>query len=168
MKNKTKEIEVESHRKKRVAISCHINGKHYSFKVHPMMRALDVIREEARLTGTKEGCGAGECGACSIIVDGNLVNSCLMPAIHLQDVNITTIEGIAGKRGLHKLQKSFLEQGASQCGICTPGMILAAHEFLKRNPKPKEAEIMEALSGNICRCTGYTKVFDAIKMLQAK
>lgn len=147
---------------KKTRITCVINKKIYSFNVHPMMRALDLIREEAELTGTKEGCGAGECGACSIILDGKLVNSCLIPAIDLDGGDILTVEGISEKNKLSKIQKSFLERGGAQCGFCTPGMIMASYDLLKRYKNPTLKDVKEGLSGNICRCTGYTKIFDAV------
>jgi carbon-monoxide dehydrogenase small subunit len=126
-----------------------------------MARLLDVLRDELRLTGTKEGCGEGECGACSVEMDGALVNSCLVPLIHAEGVDILTIEGVARER-LHPIQQAFLEQGGAQCGICTPGMILAALNLLSRHPKPTETEIREGLAGNLCRCTGYTKIFESV------
>jgi carbon-monoxide dehydrogenase small subunit len=126
-----------------------------------MARLLDVLRDELRLTGTKEGCGEGECGACSLEMDGALVNSCLVPLMHAEGSEILTIEGVARER-LHPIQQAFLEQGGAQCGICTPGMILAALNLLSRHPKPTETEIREGLAGNLCRCTGYTKIFESV------
>jgi carbon-monoxide dehydrogenase small subunit len=127
-----------------------------------MARLLDVLREQAGLTGTKEGCGEGECGACSIEMDGALVNSCLVPALQAEGAKIRTIEGVADDARLHVVQQAFLMHGGAQCGICTPGMILAAANLLARNPRPSEAEIREGLSGNLCRCTGYTKIFASV------
>ena len=126
-----------------------------------MMRLLDAIRQSG-LTGTKEGCGEGECGACGVLLDGTLVNSCLTPLIHANDAAITTIEGVAAGNMLHEVQEAFLEHGGAQCGICTPGMVLAAVSLLERNPAPTEADIREGLAGNLCRCTGYMKIFDAV------
>jgi carbon-monoxide dehydrogenase small subunit len=126
-----------------------------------MARLLDVLREQLSLTGTKEGCGEGECGACSVMMDGALVNSCLVPALHAEGAEILTIEGVAKER-LHPMQQAFLEHGGAQCGICTPGMILAAMNLLSRHPQPTENEIREGLAGNLCRCTGYTKILESI------
>jgi len=127
-----------------------------------MARLLDVLREELKLTGTKDGCGEGECGACSIELNGELVNSCLIPALHAQGTTIRTIEGVADGERLHAVQEAFIACGGAQCGICTPGMILAAVNLVERNPRPNEADIREGLAGNLCRCTGYIKIFDAI------
>src|SRR4051812_46516342 len=126
-----------------------------------MARLLDVIRQSG-LTGTKEGCGEGECGACAVLLDGALVNSCLTPLAHAEDASLTTIEGIAGDEALHQIQLSFLECGGAQCGICTPGMVLAARDLLSRNTDPSEDEVRAALAGNLCRCTGYTRIFAAV------
>jgi carbon-monoxide dehydrogenase small subunit len=126
-----------------------------------MARLLDAIRA-AGFTGTKEGCGEGECGACSVLIDSELVNSCLTPLAHAAGTSITTIEGIATGDALHTIQESFLECGGAQCGICTPGMVLAAYELLRRNPEPGEADIRAALAGNLCRCTGYMRIFDSV------
>jgi carbon-monoxide dehydrogenase small subunit len=127
-----------------------------------MERLLDVLREQLRLTGTKEGCGEGECGACSVILDGVLVNSCLVPAAQAEGAHITTIEGVAQEGRLDAVQQAFIEHGGAQCGICTPGMVLAAVNLLARNPQPDEAAIREALAGNLCRCTGYMKIFASV------
>ena len=126
-------------------------------------RAVDVLREDLGLTGTKEGCGSGECGACAILVDGESKLSCLMVAAQLQDRKITTIEGIAPKDGYHPIQEAFIEKGAVQCGFCSPGMIIGSVDMLSRNPRPTREEIREGLSGNICRCTGYQKIVDAVE-----
>lgn len=127
-----------------------------------MARLLDVLREDLKLTGTKEGCGEGECGACSVLIDGELVNSCLVPIAQLDGAKIQTVEGVARGRKLHPVQKAFIDAGGAQCGICTPGMIVAAVSLLKKHPKPTRAQIRDGLAGNLCRCTGYTKIFDAV------
>jgi len=127
-----------------------------------MERLLDVLREQLRLTGTKEGCGEGECGACSVMIDGRIVNSCLVPVAQVEGAKIQTIEGIAGVDQLHAVQQAFIECGGAQCGICTPGMVLAAVDLLKRNPDPTEADIRNGLAGNLCRCTGYMKIFESV------
>jgi len=146
----------------KIRVQCEINGKAMSLEAYPMARLLDVLREQAGLTGTKEGCGEGECGACSIEMDGALVNSCLVPALQADGAKIRTIEGVADAGVLSAVQKAFLAHGGAQCGICTPGMILAARNLLSRNAEPKENEVREALSGNLCRCTGYTKIFESV------
>jgi carbon-monoxide dehydrogenase small subunit len=145
-----------------IRIQCQINGRATTLEAYPMSRLLDVLREQAHLTGTKEGCGEGECGACSVEIDGALVNSCLVPALHAEGTAIRTIEGVAELAQLHAVQQAFLTQGGAQCGICTPGMILAAVNLLARNPHPTEPEIREGLSGNLCRCTGYMKIFASV------
>jgi carbon-monoxide dehydrogenase small subunit len=147
---------------RKIRVQCVINGCAATFEAHPMARLLDVLREQAGLTGTKEGCGEGECGACSIEMDGALVNSCLVPALQAEGAKIRTIEGVADDARLHAVQQAFLMHGGAQCGICTPGMILAAVNLLVRNPRPSETEIREGLSGNLCRCTGYTKIFASV------
>jgi carbon-monoxide dehydrogenase small subunit len=146
----------------KIRVNCEINGKACSLEAYPMARLLDVLREQAGLTGTKEGCGEGECGACSIELDGLLVNSCLVPAVQADGAKIRTIEGVANASELSAVQQAFLTHGGAQCGICTPGMILAARNLLSRNAQPTETEIREALSGNLCRCTGYTKIFESV------
>jgi aerobic carbon-monoxide dehydrogenase small subunit len=146
----------------KIAIQCTVNGGPVSLRAYPMARLLDVLREELRLTGTKEGCGEGECGACSVIIDGELVNSCLVPALQAEGAAIRTIEGVAQNDRLHAVQDAFLIHGGAQCGICTPGMILAAVNLLERVPHPSEAEIRAGLAGNLCRCTGYMKIFEAV------
>jgi aerobic carbon-monoxide dehydrogenase small subunit len=143
-------------------ISLSVNGAARTIRAYPMARLLDVLRDELNLTGTKEGCGEGECGSCSILMDGVLVNSCLIPALQANGTSIITIEGLANDDRLHPLQKSFLECGAAQCGICTPGMILAAVHLLEKIPQPSLEEIREGLSGNLCRCTGYLQIFEAV------
>jgi len=124
---------------------------------------IDILREDSNLTGTKEGCGAGECGACTILVDGESRLSCLMLAAQLEGRSVTTIEGIASEDRLHPLQEAFVEHGAVQCGFCIPGMVLSAVDLLQRNPNPTRMEIRQGLSGNLCRCTGYQKIVDAVK-----
>ncbi len=127
-----------------------------------MARLLDVLREQLQLTGTKEGCGEGECGACSVQIDGRIVNSCLVPVAQVEGVSIKTIEGVASEDQLHAVQQAFIECGGAQCGICTPGMVMAAVDLLERNPNPTEADIRTGLAGNLCRCTGYMKIFDSV------
>lgn len=127
-----------------------------------MARLLDVLREQLQLTGTKEGCGEGECGACTVIIDGQIVNSCLVPMAQVIGTQITTIEGVANGNDLHAVQQAFIEHGGAQCGICTPGMVLAAVDLLKRNPEPSENDIRNGLAGNLCRCTGYMKIFESV------
>ena len=147
---------------RKIRVQCEINGQAMSLQTHSMARLLDVLREQAGLTGTKEGCGEGECGACSIELDGALVNSCLIPALHAEGAKIRTIEGVANADVLNAVQQAFLTHGGAQCGICTPGMILAATNLLSRNAQPTENDVREALSGNLCRCTGYTKIFESV------
>ena len=137
-----------------------VNGLAREVAVHPMARLLDVIRHELQLTGTKEGCGEGECGACSVLVDGELVNGCLVPVLQVEGASIQTIEGVATGQQLHRVQQAFLEMGGAQCGICTPGMVMAVINLIS-NGQNTDQEIREGLSGNLCRCTGYTKIFQA-------
>jgi carbon-monoxide dehydrogenase small subunit len=143
-------------------ISFQVNGKLVAVRTYPMERLLDVLREQLGLTGTKEGCGEGECGSCSVLVDGVLVNSCLVPVLQAKDAKITTIEGLAEGARLHALQQAFLDCGGAQCGICTPGMILAALHLLGKKPQPTTEDIREGLSGNLCRCTGYAQIVEAV------
>ena len=140
-----------------------VNGSLCEVQSQPMKRLLDVLREDLELTGTKEGCGEGECGACSVIVDGEVVNSCLIPVCQVTGSSILTVEGLAPGDELSPLQQSFLECGAAQCGICTPGMLIAAKALLDSNPKPSRDDIRVAIAGNLCRCTGYIKIIDAIE-----
>jgi carbon-monoxide dehydrogenase small subunit len=147
-------------------IELRVNGEDRMVETYPMARLLDVLREEIGLTGTKEGCGEGECGACAVLVDGELVNSCLVPALQAAGSVVLTIEGLEGLDGngrLHPIQKAFAETGGTQCGICTPGMILASYQLLERHPRPTEEQIRAGLAGNLCRCTGYQKIFDAVR-----
>jgi carbon-monoxide dehydrogenase small subunit len=139
-----------------------VNAEDVELRGHPMMRLLDALRRELRLTGTKEGCGEGECGACSVMLDGRLVNSCLVPLLHADGASITTIEGVTDSDHLHRVQEAFIQCGAAQCGICTPGMVLAAVDLLQRIPSPTDADIRAGLSGNLCRCTGYMRIFEAV------
>jgi len=143
-------------------ITLTVNGKTVTVHVHAMERLLDVLRHELRLTGTKEGCGEGECGSCSVLLNGMLVNSCLIPALQASGTKIITIEGLAADGRLGGLQQAFLDCGGTQCGICTPGMILAAFHLLSKKPQPTLEEIREGLSGNLCRCTGYMQIFEAV------
>jgi carbon-monoxide dehydrogenase small subunit len=142
-------------------ISFTVNGEPKIVHAYPMERLLDVLRHELGLTGAKEGCGEGECGSCSVLVDGVLVNSCLVPISQAQGANVTTIEGIAGKGDVNRLQQAMLDCGGAQCGICTPGIILAASYLLSKKPHPTAEEIKEGLSGNLCRCTGYAQICEA-------
>jgi len=139
------------------------NGITREIDVPPMKRLLDVLREDLRLTGTKEGCGEGECGACSVIVDGEVINSCLVPVCQVNGATILTVEGLARDGRLDPLQQAFLECGGAQCGICTPGMLIAARALLDENSHPSRNDIKEAIAGNLCRCTGDVKIIDAIQ-----
>ena len=140
-----------------------VNGATRSAEVPPMKRLLDVLRDDLRLTGTKEGCGEGECGACAVLLDGELVNSCLVAACQADGAAVTTIEGLERRDGeLHPVQQAFWEKGGAQCGICTPGMVVASAALLATNPRPSDAEIREGLAGNLCRCTGYVKIVEAV------
>jgi carbon-monoxide dehydrogenase small subunit len=155
-------------RVEKIAIRCTVNGAPREARAYPMARLLDVLREEMGLTGTKEGCGEGECGACSVLLDGALVNSCLVPAVQADGAEIVTIEGIApAGGGLHPVQEAFLACGGAQCGMCTPGMVVAAVDLLRRAPSPGEEEIRAGLAGNLCRCTGYAKIFEAVRRAAA-
>jgi carbon-monoxide dehydrogenase small subunit len=149
-------------RAKKVGVRCTLNGVAVALEAYPMARLLDVLRDETGLTGVKEGCGEGECGACSVELDGEIVNSCLVPALQAEGATIRTIEGVTTGDQLHAVQQAFITYGGAQCGICTPGMVLAAVNLLKRKPHATETEIRAGLSGNLCRCTGYTKIFAAV------
>ncbi len=146
----------------KILIRFTVNNEPCEIETWPMSRLLDVLRLDLRLTGTKEGCGEGECGACSVMLDGRLVNSCLIPALQVEGANIQTIEGVADGTRLHQVQQAFITHGAAQCGICTPGMVMAALELLNTHPDPTDAQIREGLAGNICRCTGYMRIFEAV------
>jgi carbon-monoxide dehydrogenase small subunit len=146
----------------KVTLTCRVNGQRCELRAYPMARLLDVLREELGFTGTKEGCGEGECGACAVLLEGELVNSCLVPALHADGASITTIEGVAAADRLHGVQEAFIECGGAQCGICTPGMILAAVNLLARVPQPTDDDLRAGLAGNLCRCTGYTKIFESV------
>jgi carbon-monoxide dehydrogenase small subunit len=140
-----------------------INNHKKTIEAPPMKRLLDVLREDLHLTGAKEGCGEGECGACAVLISGDLVNSCLVPVLQAEGSDITTIEGLAIDERLHSIQQCFLEEGGAQCGICTPGMILATHHLLEKHPQPTLLQIQEGLNGNLCRCTGYMRIFNAVQ-----
>ena len=144
-------------------ITLKVNGDAYNLTVDTRMTLLEAIREKIGLTGTKDGCGVGECGTCTVLMDGKPIYSCLMLAVEADGKEILTIEGLATPEGLHPIQKAFIEHGAVQCGFCTPGMILSAKALLDENPNPTKEEIKEAISGNLCRCTGYQKIIEAIE-----
>ncbi|MCK4339568.1 MAG: (2Fe-2S)-binding protein [Candidatus Cloacimonetes bacterium] len=146
-----------------IELKLRVNGKHFQIQVDDSMRLLDILRDELNLTGTKEGCGIGECGACTVIMNGKAVCSCLILAGQLHNAEIETIENLEKDEVLSKLQKAFLENGAIQCGFCTPGMLMSATALLMENPNPTEKEIKTAISGNLCRCTGYIQIIQAIK-----
>src|SRR5580698_6402652 len=139
-----------------------VNSEPRAVNVPPMKRLLDVLREDLHLTGAKEGCGEGECGSCSVRLNGDLVNSCLVPVLQVEGATIQTVEGLAIHGELHPLQKAFLACGGAQCGICTPGMLMAAAQLLAVNPHPSMSEIREGLAGNLCRCTGFTRIFESV------
>ena len=143
-------------------VSFTVNGGTVAVDRHPMTRLLDVLRADLHLTGTKEGCGEGECGACAVMVSGRLVNSCLVPIAQVDGATVTTIEGLASAEQLHAVQQAFLEHGGAQCGICTPGMILAAADLIERKPGASLEDVREGLAGNLCRCTGYMRIFESV------
>ena len=146
-----------------------LNGEPVQAEVEPHLTLLQVLRDKLELTGTKEGCGMGECGACTVLLDGKTVNSCIFPALEIEGRSVLTIEGLSdAKGGLHHIQKAFIEHGAVQCGFCTPGMVLSAKALLDENPKPTEEEIRNGIAGNLCRCTGYLQIIEAIKAASAK
>lgn len=140
-----------------------VNSVAKTVDVPPMKRLLDVLREDLLLTGTKEGCGEGECGACAVLLNGELVNSCLVPALQADGCSLKTIEGVGSAAQLHPIQQCFLERGGAQCGICTPGMILATQHLLEKHPQPTMEQIKEGLAGNLCRCTGYMRIFESVQ-----
>jgi carbon-monoxide dehydrogenase small subunit len=145
-------------------ISFILNGERIEVEIEPHLTLLQLLRDELELTGTKEGCGMGECGACTVLLDGRTVNSCIFPALEVEGMSVMTIEGLAdAKGGLHPIQKAFVDHGAVQCGFCTPGMVLSAKALLDENPKPTEEEIRNGIAGNLCRCTGYLQIVEAIK-----
>jgi carbon-monoxide dehydrogenase small subunit len=146
----------------KIQVSATVNGEQRRFQCEPQQTLLDVLRDELQLTGTKEGCATGDCGACSVVLDGRLVDACLVLAAEVQGGKVETIEGMARSDELHPLQRHFLEQNGSQCGICTPGMLMAARALLERNPDPTETEVRYWLAGNLCRCTGYDKVIRSV------
>ena len=146
----------------KIAVRCRVNGRDVALRDYPMARLLDALREGLGLTGIKEGCGEGECGACSVEIDGKLVNSCLVPVAQAEGAAIRTIEGVATSEQLDRVQQAFIAYGGAQCGICTPGMILAAVNLLECNAQPTEADVRVALAGNLCRCTGYMRIFEAV------
>ncbi len=139
-----------------------LNGDEQRVSVTPMARLLDVLREDLRATGSKEGCGEGECGACTVLVDGVPVNSCLVPVVQVDGAQVTTVEGLENDDRLHPVQTAFLEYGGAQCGICTPGFLVTAAELLASDQKPTEETVRDALAGNLCRCTGYQKIIDSV------
>jgi carbon-monoxide dehydrogenase small subunit len=154
---------------KRIEITVTVNGKKKKVSVDSGSRLLDVIREELQLSGTKEGCGIGECGACTVILNGKTVASCLVPAVQADGSEILTIEGLESQQqGLHPLQEAFIEAGAVQCGFCTPGMILSAYSLLESVKNPSVQQIKTALSGNLCRCTGYKQIIEAVQLASNK
>jgi len=152
--------------KKKIAVT--VNGEKYQLDIEPHRLLLEFLRDDLGLTGTKEGCGLGDCGACTVLLDGKAVNSCLVLAVDVHQKAIMTIEGISNNQGLDSLQESFINTGAIQCGFCTPGMILSAKALLNENPKPDISEIKEGIAGNICRCTGYQKIVEAIQSVSEK
>jgi aerobic carbon-monoxide dehydrogenase small subunit len=145
-----------------------VNGEACTLRAYPMERLLDVLRIQLKLVGAKEGCGEGECGSCAVLMDGVIVNSCLIPVAQAQGAQIVTIEGLADGEALHGLQTAFLQCGGAQCGICTPGIIMAAYQLLQKKPQPTTEDIAEGLAGNLCRCTGYTQICEAVAHAAAR
>lgn len=152
----------------KVPIKLKVNGETHQVEVEPRMTLLDFIRNELNLTGTKEGCGEGDCGACTVVIDGRAMNACLTLTVEADGCDVLTIEGVADGDRLHPLQQAFIEYGAIQCGFCTPGMILTAKTFLENNRKPTEQEVRKAIAGNLCRCTGYDKIVKSILAVAGK
>jgi aerobic carbon-monoxide dehydrogenase small subunit len=150
------------------AIRFHVNGEPCEVRVSPMKRLLDVLREDLHLTGTKEGCGEGECGSCSVRMNDELVNSCLVPVLQAEGAEIETVEGLMRNGRLHPIQEAFLECGGAQCGICTPGMLMAAEQLLAQHPHPDLGQIREGLAGNLCRCTGFMRIFESVVVAAQK
>jgi len=148
-----------------VELALNVNGESVRLRVPPLASLLDILRDDLELTGTKYGCGEGECGACSVLLDGKVVNSCLVLALECEGAEVLTIEGLAAGGELHPIQRAFVDHGAVQCGFCTPGMVMATYALLEANPSPTEEEIKRALEGNLCRCTGYRKIIDAVLSL---
>ena len=140
-----------------------VNGEARTVEARPMDRLLDVLREGLGLTGTKEGCGEGECGACSVLLDGRVVNSCLVPAVQLEGTEVVTVEGLARDGAASPMQEAFLTHNAAQCGFCTPGMLVSAEDLVRRSGSPDKEQVREGLAGNLCRCTGYAKIVDAVQ-----
>ena len=151
-----------------IKVSINVNGVNYDKDIDPSLRLIDFLREELKLKWTKECCGEGECGACTVIVEGKTINSCLMLASSVDGKNVITIEGVSDNNKLHPIQEAFMEVGAVQCGYCTPGMILSAKALLDKNPNANEEEIKSSLSGNLCRCTGYKKIIQAVILAEEK
>lgn len=148
-----------------VKVTMKVNGKEYTREINPLLRLIDFLRDELKLKGTKEGCGEGECGACTVILNGQTVNSCIVFAAAADGAEVLTIEGLSGDE-LHPIQQAFLDAGAVQCGYCIPGMVLSAKALLDKNLDANEDEIKEGISGNLCRCTGYNKIVDGVKLAQ--
>jgi len=148
----------------KIEINLTVNQRSYELKVKPNKRLLDVLRNDLNFTGVKEGCGIGECGACTVIMDGEIVNSCMVLAGQARDSEIITVEDLESENGLHPIQKAFIDAGAVQCGFCTPGMILSTLNLLKENSNPTRSEIKDGLEGNFCRCTGYKQIIDAVEL----
>jgi len=151
-----------------MTIQFKLNSKPVTIETEPNRRLLDLLREDFKLTGTKEGCGIGECGACTVLLNGKAVNSCLILAAQVDGAEIMTIEGLANNGSLHPLQENFIKYGAVQCGFCTPGMLMSAYALLLENPQPSEDEIKESIAGNLCRCTGYKQIVEAITLSKAR
>ena len=150
-------------------ISFMLNGEPVELEIDPHLTLLQLLRDNLELTGVKEGCGMGECGACTVLLDGKTVNSCIFPALEVEGRKVTTIEGLTDVQGnLHPIQKAFIEHGAIQCGFCTPGMVLSAKALLDENPKPSEEQIRNGIAGNLCRCTGYLQIVQAIKAVSGQ